>query len=846
MFKTRISGIAVAVSLLILPTVPSFVSAADEIEEVVAVGTRREASSVGDSPAPVDIISGSDFTNQGAADLPDMIRTLVPSFNVNTQPISDAATLIRPANLRGLPPDNMLVLVNGKRRHRGAVISFLGSGISDGAQGPDIAAIPSIALKQVEVLRDGAAAQYGSDAIAGIMNFVYKDNSEGTQIEIRTGEYSDGDGDMYRVAANVGMPFTDDGFANISIELQDSDPTSRSVQRGDAQALYDGGNPAIWNYPNPAQIWGSPKVSDDVKLVANIGLELDDSKEFYLFGNYAERKVLGGFFFRNPTNRGGIFSTDGGATRMVLDVAQATAGAARTCPVVPVPASGAGSASDTALTAIMANPNCFVFNEMFPGGFTPSFGGDVSDWSIASGVKGTTESGTMYDISVSIGENSADYLIRNTLNGSLGPESPTEFNPGSYIQLEKNFNVDFVTPVSIDGWASDLNVAYGLEFREEQFTVVSGNKESWEIGPYFNQGAGIGSNGFGGFNPDMAGVWDRSNVALYLDLEGDITENFLIGLAARYEDFDTFGTTSNYKFSGLYRASDSLSLRFTTSTGFRAPTPGQGNISNISTVSGSDGVLFQKGTLAPTNPVSMAYGGKELQPEESTNYSYGLVWDATDSLSITLDAYSIELEDRITQGDDVQLTAADIANLTAQGVPGAGDLTNFRFYVNDFDTTTEGVDLVATYSAEMFNGNTDLTFVWSTVETEVDKTSGLVGGARIGQLESLLPESRWNLTAVHNTGDYRILARYNWVDEWIWWDIYSDPVFSETVDDMFTLDLEVSRALGNYTLTLGAQNATDEVPDNPASTLCCGMKYPEGSPLGFNGAFYYFKVGLDF
>ena len=160
----------------------------------------------------------------------------------------------------------------------------------------------------------------------------------------------------------------------------------------------------------------------------------------------------------------------------------------------------------------------------------------------------------MYDISVSIGENSADYLIRNTLNGSLGPESPTEFNPGSYIQLEKNFNVDFVTPVSVDGWASDLNVAYGLEFREEQFTVVSGNKESWEIGPYFNQGAGIGSNGFGGFNPDMAGVWDRSNVALYLDLEGDITENFLLGLAARYEDFDTFGSTSNYKFSGLYRA----------------------------------------------------------------------------------------------------------------------------------------------------------------------------------------------------------------------------------------------------------------------------------------------------
>ena len=344
----------------------------------------------------------------------------------------------------------------------------------------------------------------------------------------------------------------------------------------------------------------------------------------------------------------------------------------------------------------------------------------------------------------------------------------------------------------------------------------------------------------------MAGVWDRSNVALYVDLEADLTDKLLLGLAGRYEDFDTFGSTSNFKLSGLFRATDRVNLRFTSSTGFRAPTPGQGNISNISTVAGNDGVLFQKGTLAPTNPVSMAYGGEELQPEESTNLSFGMVMDVTDSFNVTIDAYSIELEDRITQGDDVSLTPADIANLTAQGIPGAGDLTNFRFYVNDFDTTTEGIDIVATYSAEMGNGTTDFTFVHSKTSTEVDKTSGLVGGARIGQLESLLPESRWNLTAVHNSGDWRVLARYNWIDEWIWWDIYSDPVFSTTVGDMSTLDLEVSRDLGEYTLTLGAQNITDEYPDNPSATLCCGMKYPEGSPFGFNGAFYYFKLGLDF
>ena len=356
-------GLAIALTFIAIPTFSPAVEAADEVEEVVAVGTRREARSVGDSPAPVDVITGSDFVNQGAMDLPDMIRTLVPSFNVNTQPISDAATLIRPANLRGLPPDNMLVLVNGKRRHRGAVISFLGSGISDGAQGPDISAIPSIALKQVEVLRDGAAAQYGSDAIAGIMNFVLNDSPEGTLVEVRSGEYTEGDGEAWRIAANVGMPFTQAGFANLSLELQESDATSRSVQRADAQGLYDGGNTRIWNYPDPAQIWGSPQISDDIKLFANIGLQLDASKEFYLFGNYAERKVLGGFFFRNPTNRGGVFSKDGGATRLVGDRAEALSGAARTCPVVPVPAAGAGSSSDLALAAIKANSNCFVFNE---------------------------------------------------------------------------------------------------------------------------------------------------------------------------------------------------------------------------------------------------------------------------------------------------------------------------------------------------------------------------------------------------------------------------------------------------------------------------------------------------
>ena len=843
MFKTKFGSLAISFSLLTLPVIPSFLAAADEIEEVVAVGSRRDARSVGDSPAPVDVISGSDIKNQGGVDMDYMIRTLVPSFNVNTQPISDAATLIRPANLRGLPPDNMLVLVNGKRRHRGSVISFLGGGIADGAQGPDISAIPSIALKKVEVLRDGAAAQYGSDAIAGILNFVLNDDAEGARLEIRSGEYSEGDGDTWRIAANLGMPFTDNGYANLSMEIQEQDPTARSEQRGDAQSLIDAGVP-VWKHPfgnGEAQVWGSPQVTDDYKFTANVGLDLDDSKKFYLFANYAEKNVLGGFFFRNPNNRTGVYD-DGSDIRLIADAGQA-AGGARTCPS-DVDAK-AGNLVGTALATYLNDDNCFVFNELFPGGFTPSFGGDVTDWSIASGVSGTMDSGTSYDISVHVGENRSDFFIMNTVNPSLGPQSPTEFNPGSYIQLEKNFNMDFVRSIPMDSF--DLSFAYGLEWREEQFEIVNGDVASFTTGPYFNQGFGIGSNGFAGFTPDIAGVWDQQNYAVYLDFEADVTENLVLGLATRYEDFDTFGDTTNTKLSALYRITDGLKFRTTISTGFRAPTPGQSNVSNVTTASISGtGELVQQGTLSPTNPISATAGGRALEPEESDNLSFGVVWDVTDALNVTIDAYEIEIKDRIALTGNFSLTDSQRAALVAAKVPGASDMQTFRFFTNDFDTTTEGIDVVATYSTEMMGGLTDFTFVYNETDTEVDNSS-LISASRINALEALLPENRWNLSAVHNVGDWTILARYMHVGESEYYYGLNDlgnPDIT-TLDDQQQLDLELTRDMGTYQFTIGAENITDEYPEDGTGVTCCGAIYPEFAPLGFMGAFYYIRLGMD-
>jgi iron complex outermembrane recepter protein len=851
--RTKALALAVAAATFGATGVVPVALGEETIEEVVVTGSRRAPRSVADSSAPIDVIGGDDFENQGSMDMGDMLRTLVPSYNVNTQPISDAATLVRPANLRGLPPDNTLVLVNGKRRHRGAVISFLGGGVSDGAQGADISAIPSIAIKQVEVLRDGAAAQYGSDAIAGVINFQLKDAAEGFSIEARYGETFEGDGESYRISANLGLPLGPDGFANFSFETAESDATSRSVQRADAAALRAGGNLAV---NDPAQIWGSPDISDDYKFFANIGLDLGDNKHAYLFGNYAERKVLGGFFFRNPTNRGGVFSVDGGVTRLVGDLTPGPVGQVNTglgegdgvaCPVVNVRVDGttnSDSPIDTgALASIIADPNCFVFNGRHPGGFTPNFGGTVTDYGIAAGVRGETEGGLLWDVSASIGSSDVQYKIVNTLNPSFGPESPDEFRPGDYTQFEKNFNADFSYPMEM-GMYSPLNVGFGFEYREEQFEVTSVDQFSWDIGPLFDQGFGIGSNGFGGFGPKDAGQWDRGNYALYVDLEADVTERLLLGGAIRFEDFDDFGTTTNGKISARFAFTDSFAARATASTGFRAPTPGQSNISNISTVAGDDGILVQRGTIPPTNPVAVSKGGKALKEEESTNFSVGFVWDITDNINVTADYFSIEVEDRITQSATKQLSAGDIQDLIDLGVVGAGDLTEFRFYTNDFDTTTSGFDIVATYGFDSSLGSTDLNLAFNHTETELDSSTDVIDRERKGELEGFLPENRWYLTGVHHMGNWRFLARLSYYDEWT--DSNNNPANDLTFGDEYLLDLEGAYTWNDrYSIIVGAQNVLDEFPDKEPRALTLGYKYPEGSPMGFNGGFYYTRFRVD-
>jgi len=818
------------------------------VEKIVVIGARGAPRSVGDSAVPVDVIGGEEFSKTGTSDMVSLMTAAVPSFNVSAQPINDASTLIRPANLRGLPPDSTLVLVNGKRRHRAAVITFLGSGISDGSQGPDISVIPSIALKQIEVLRDGAAAQYGSDAIAGVINFRLKDADEGGSFEVKSGQFYEGDGDLRQISGNIGLPFTDKGFANISGEFKQADPTSRSVQRSDAAASIAGGNTEI---NDPAQVWGSPEFKRDAKLFANIGVEVAKDREFYLFTNWAERDVEGGFYFRHPTTRSGVYG-DGNGNMLIGNLDQSQGA----CPTI------AASNNYAALSAqIGALPDhCFSFFSMLPGGFTPKFGGVITDTAIASGLKGQLDSGWAFDGSMSIGRSEAEFYIKNTLNASLGPDSPRAFSPGKYVQLEKAANLDFNKPFEVDSLPYPLNVAGGLEYRDETFEIYAGDAASFEVGPLASQGFGIGSNGFPGFKPEDAGSFNRYSYAAYSELGAEFSDNFRMDFALRFEDFEDFGNTTNGKITARYQATDEIAFRTAASTGFRAPTIGQSNVRNVTT-SFSPAGLVDTATLPPTHPISLQKGGKPLTPEESKNFSVGTVLEVNDWY-VTLDYFHIKVEDRISQTSSLDLTADDIEALLALGVKDASSFTGVKYFTNDFDTTTQGLDLVANYGFDLWDGRTTLAFAYNWTDTTVDRiteyvnngvTTTNISAAKIEQLERGLPSVRGSFTVNQNYGDWKGYVRLNHFGSF-YEDHLDSGVLTEAegglpieVGSAITADAEVSYSINDsYEISVGAQNIFDAYPDEHKWQGVAGSKYPTTAVMGINGGFYYVRLNYNF
>ncbi len=835
-----------------------------EVEEFVAVGSRRQDRSVADSPVPVDVIGGEDLSTQGYTDMDSMLSTVIPSYNVNDQPISDAATIVRPANLRGLSPDSTLVLINGKRRHRASVITFLGGGISDGAQAPDLAAIPYIALKRVEVLRDGASAQYGSDAVAGVMNFVLKDDAQGGRVETRWGQHYEGDGGTYTVAANAGMPLMrqgePNGFANFSVEYTEANPTSRSVQRDDAQEIIDANQAHISPFVRTpaAQIWGSPKIDYDFKFFGNLGIKLSDQAELYLFPSFAKREVEGGFYFRNPTStsagRSGVFRH--GDSHLVADLRPSPDPS--TVPTVARNDDGTPSSDD--LEAIAADPNFYTFNERFPGGFTPQFGGVVTDMAIAGGVRGELENEWRYDASAVIGQHKTEFFMRNTINPQLlahpdfiGKPNriPTNYRPGNFIETDYTLNIDLSRPFETEMFYSPLNVAAGLEYRVEEFEVEAGNEYSWWADGRPNglaaQGFGVASNGFPGFRPENESITDRGSYAAYLDLETDVVAGVLVGAALRYENYEgTIGDTLNGRLATRWQMMENVALRGSVSSGFRVPTTGQANIRSVSTIfaplpDGSIG-LADRAVLPAGSSEAMDLGAQPLESETSVNFSLGTALNFNE-LDITLDYYHVRVKDRIALSPSVPWPA---------DLPNPLNLTEAKWFSNDFDTTTQGIDIVAHYPIEHSGGVTTLTLAANVSDTDVDRFRGQNDETlkasidqRINQLEKALPDFRLTLSATHNMGPWRILLpRLRYYDDFI---EYHADSFYITPNARLLVDAEVEYAFNSgVSLAVGAQNLFDAYPEKNSYSGVTGALYPESSPYGFNGGFYYLKAAYTF
>jgi iron complex outermembrane receptor protein len=818
-----------------------------EIEEVVVTGTRSKPRSAADSPVPIDTFNADQLSQQPVGGMTENLKNLVPSFSA-TPMTGDGSAMVRSTSLRGLPPDEVLLLVNSKRRHRSSLIQHFGAAMSQGSHAADMGMIPSIALKNVEVLRDGAAAQYGSDAIAGVINFILDDSSQGGRVEAQYGQYYEGETSL-KVAANIGLPLSDNGFANFSAEWTDDEQLIRGHQPYDAAYLAELGVAPAQDSPysgdNLAQTWGRPETYG-LRTAWNLGLDLGNGGEAYAFGNYASTYGNYRFFYReivDNTARGGL-----------------------------------GTGLDSSMGAMPIDPTDpsmgnFCWCDVLPGGFTPYLVGKQTDFSSVVGVRGDFSGGMLYDFTFNYGSNRMDYTLHNTISPTYGPGTSTSsYAPGDLKEHDTSLNADFSYPLS-----DTVNVAFGLEWREENYTMFAGDAESWIPGPWAEVGelvdplapatCGVamnepcnyatppnGSNGLPGTPAGSAGEFSRDNWSVYGDVEWDVSDALLLQVALRFEDFSDFGTTTNGKVAARYSVSDSFTLRGAYSTGFRAPTPGQSNLETIVlTFDSTANEQNLEGTLRPTDPLLTSFGGQALEPEDATNISIGFTADVGSNFSITADYYQIEVEDRIVKTFNLDVPASF-------GV----EFTKIAFYTNGLETETTGFDLILLYNVDWAGGSsTDFSLAWNSNDTKITGVSTIdhdgnpatpevapVTDGVIFNIENNLPENRFSFAANHHMDKWGLTLRANWYDK-----TSDESSGGLPVGAALMVDIEGRYAFSDsLTLILGANNVFDEFPNDvgilqyPIESVRNhqGLTYPRRSPIGYDGGSWYLKAVYNF
>lgn len=808
-----------------------------DLDEVVVVGSRSPRRTATDTPVPVDVIDVSELaTKNGKVEVNEILQYAAPSFNATKQSGSDGADHIVPASLRGLGPDQTLVLINGKRRHQSSLVNIFGTR-GRGNSGTDLNAIPSSSIKRIEVLRDGASAQYGSDAIAGVINIVLNDNTDGLSGGITYGAYStkiggdyaqqifdtqggwqpalfniegedriDGksknfDGETVKIDMNYGVKLNENGgFINFTTEFLSKDNTLRPSfewRKGYGSAGIDGFN-----------------------LIINASLPINDNTEVYAFGGRNFRDTNAYAFTRD--------SFDNGDNRSVPS--------------------------------------------LYPNGFTPRITSNITDVSVSAGVRHEMANGWNVDFNNTYGKNNFHYFIKDSNNASLKDASPTDFDAGGHFLSQNTTGLDFNK--YIDDVASGLSLAFGLEYRTENFGIFSGEESSY--GLYDNNGVLLtnpelqnqatdsngdlldaGSQGFPGYSPDNEVNRSRTNYSLYFDSELNINENFMVAGALRYEDYSDFGSTFNFKFASRVKVSDAFSLRGSVSTGFRAPSLAQlyYNLKFNNIVAGQSVPSLLS---ANNSTVTRAFGIGDLKEEKALNASIGFTLKKG-GFSATIDAYSITVDDRIILTD----------NFTDQAILGPLNVDAAQFFANGVDTRTSGIDIVLSYETNVGEeGKVKAGLIGNINELKIDNINNgnlneftFFGPFSQAYLEAAAPDYKFGLNLGYSNSKFDasvsltqfsevLLQDFQWVDTPATTQAEANalfPIATDTYDAVMTVDLSLGYKLSeSVKLSIGANNLFNKYPTEQFDGWTDQGGFSDSVQMGSDGMYLFSRLSFNF
>ena len=824
------------------------------IESVVVVGTRSIGRRALQAPVPIEVVNREQLSLTGQSETGRVLQMLVPSFNFSSSTISDGTDALRPATLRGLGPDQTLVLVNGKRRHKSALL-HVNTSVGRGTAGTDFNAIPAAAIERIEVLRDGAAAQYGSDAIAGVINIVLKDDVDTGDADIYWGQTYEGNGDTWNGNANYGMKVGDSGFLNLTAEWRERARTNRAGLTGERQYDWidvDPGRPA----DNTLEIENDDGTVTE-KPVWFDSREYTFERQNFRIGDSDSSQKVGFYNFGLPLAEGlEVYSFGGHSSRQ----------------------------NNSAGFYRRANQASRTVTEIYPDGFLPEINTDIGDTSLALGLAWTHETTDLnVDVSVNHGLNTFDFFISNSLNASYGASSPTSADAGGFELSQTAFNLDVTYP--FDYQSSLVNLAGGIEFRRQGYGIHAGEPLSWINAGLGVPGASGGIQVFPGFRPDNEVDESRTNIAGYADFEsylsGQPGTGLLVGAAVRGEQYSDFGATVTGKATARYDLTKQVAVRTAGSTGFRAPSLQQLYFNNISTqfkvdADDIDGdgnttelIALEVGTFHNDSDAARALGIPELKEETAFNVSGGFVLKPLEKLWFTVDGFLIQINDRIVLSGS--FSADKVKGLAAAGASSAQVFTNVA------QTRTQGVDVAAGYlhafeNESLLNLKVALTWADTEVIGEVDAPEILVGledtlfpSQERSMIEEWQPNTRINIGADYIIGDLTIGGALRYFGSYTVQEGSGDDPARQTYGGKWLTDIQSNYQLNEgLSLTIGANNLFDQVPDlneigqSRAGALTDSTGHVivdspgvftysrRSAPFGFNGGLYYAKLSYSF